>query len=394
VALVAWLGWSPAANAQDAEPTRDLANEPSTPDTSPASTTEHASSPGLDVKQAFEAANPAKVGEPMTMTIEVSHPAGATVTAPGATGNPRWGIADAEIVTSQAAEGRSTSTITLKLVVYRPGLTTLESMSVGVLTADGDLLSARTKPVQAKVVSQLGDDAELRAPEGPLSVFAEDYAPLWVALGAASVSLTALLTFFLVRRLVREDAPPPPPTPIHVVALEKLSKLAAGELAEREDFLRFYIQLSEAIREYLGRRYGFPGVELTTTEVMDRLRMVRWPQGLATDDVREWLDGCDRVKFTNFTPEQSAAERDLRVAFTIVELTRTHEEAHAGADAPTAIESDIDPERTEAPLDPTEGARDMVDTTAMGQMNFEEVRAITRRAMRDTTIEDRTGEQE
>jgi len=392
-AALLWIGWIPAAHAQGLEPAEDPPTtsapgdaQGGAPGDQPGDATapppQAASSPRLDLKQTFDAANPSAVGELMTLTLELSHPAGATVSAPAETGNPRWGIADASVVTSQATEGRSTSTITIKLTVYRPGLTTLGPMSVSVLTPDDDLLTALTRPVQAKVVTQLGDDAELKDPEGPLSVFTEDYAPLWIALGAAVIGLTALLTFFFVRRRMISDAPAPPPPPIHVVALEKLSKLAAGELTEREDFLSFYIQLSEAIREYLGKRYGFPGVELTTTEVMDRLRMVRWPKGLATDDVHDWLDGCDRVKFTNFTPETSEAERDLRVAFTIIELTRAHEadEATAGNDA-AAGEPRADGASEDDTLDPEEGAREMVATTAMGQMNFDEVRTITRRAM-------------
>ena len=61
-------------------------------------------------------------------------------------------------------------------------------------------------------------------------------------------------------------------------------------------------QVSDALREYLGRRYGFDGLESTTDEVLRTLERVR-PHQLSLSGVSLLLDQCDLVKFARAVPE-------------------------------------------------------------------------------------------
>ena len=61
--------------------------------------------------------------------------------------------------------------------------------------------------------------------------------------------------------------PPPPPRPPEEVALEKLGAVKTSGMLERGEIKEFHISVSEAIREYLGGRYGFDSLELTTEEL-------------------------------------------------------------------------------------------------------------------------------
>ena len=71
-------------------------------------------------------------------------------------------------------------------------------------------------------------------------------------------------------RARRGARPGPPPRPAHEIALERLDRLGAYGFLENADNRPFYFVVSEVIREYLGARYGFDSLELTTDELVRR----------------------------------------------------------------------------------------------------------------------------
>ena len=72
--------------------------------------------------------------------------------------------------------------------------------------------------------------------------------------------------------------PGPPPRPAHEIALERLDRLGAYGFLENADNRPFYFAVSEIIRDYLGGRFGFDSLELTTDELMEELRRRAGPR--------------------------------------------------------------------------------------------------------------------
>ena len=100
----------------------------------------------------------------------------------------------------------------------------------------------------------------------------------------------------MVRKLRarRGDRPGPPPRPAHEIALERLDRLGAYGLLEDADNRPFYFAVSEVIRDYLGARYGFDSLEMTTDELVAEL------QGHAGRDLASFMSprsraGCRRA---------------------------------------------------------------------------------------------------
>jgi len=124
-------------------------------------------------------------------------------------------------------------------------------------------------------------------------------------------------------RREKPPPPPPPPRPAWDVAMERLEALRRTlpeRLAEGE-IVRWADELSDAMREYLGRRYDFDGLESTTDEVVSRLRKIQ-PAGISVDEVAAMLGDCDLVKFAKATPEQQECEQLLSSATNVVRRTR------------------------------------------------------------------------
>lgn len=274
------------------------------------------------LSQTLEAEEFPLVGEPFTLRLEVAHPRDTRLTLPGEMSSTRWEVLDRRQF-DQPNEGGQKTLVEFTFAVYRPGPSTLPPFSMLVIGYGDDPIELNTEPVTITIRSLLRDvdDPGLNDPRPPLTILADDYRPAWYA-GIAGALLLAALLFFFMKRRKEFDAEVIPLRPAHLVALEKLEALEQSGLLEEGEMMIFYVRLSEAVREYLGRRYEFPGLELTTTEIIEELKSVVWPNGLTGKDVSKWLEYCDFVKFSGYLPPSTQGKASLERAFEIVRLTQ------------------------------------------------------------------------
>ncbi len=262
-----------------------------------------------------------KVGEFVELRLAVKHPLDTLVVLPEKVGTARWTLVDQNQETI-ATETGQTTTLSFRFGMFRPGETTLRSFPVTIVDNHDQSRALETKPLTLKVISGLEENRAFTPPLPMVDVWTEDYTLAWVAgIGLAGL-LGMLAAFAFMRRQHIEVAEPEIRRPPHETALEKLVALAGDKLIEDGLFMIFYVRMSEAIREYLGERYDFPGTELTTTEILDRLQSIKWPRGISDSEVRQILEHCDYVKFGGFRPANEQAHETLRRCFTIVELTK------------------------------------------------------------------------
>jgi len=162
-----------------------------------------------------------------------------------------------------------------------------------------------------------------------------------------------------------------PARPPHEVALERLRALRARGGFAIDHYQPFHFEVAEVVRAYLGARYGFDSLELTTTELLDELRRVLLrvaapapapapiapaptdgaaPVAAIVDDARtvavaspipmaaigDFLEECDLVKFAKAPSSEGAALRVLDMAETIVTATAAADLAPA-APAPKQV---------------------------------------------------------
>jgi hypothetical protein len=150
----------------------------------------------------------------------------------------------------------------------------------------------------------------------------------WVALerglswGSLGIALGALLAWLAYRWSKRPKpvAPPPPPRPPWEVALERLDEARHAGLLETARFSEFFDRVNDAVREYLGARFGFDGLESTTDETLASLRRI--PRfDIPMPEIAAFLQECDLVKFADVTPTLEECERALGQAEKMVRST-------------------------------------------------------------------------
>lgn len=159
-------------------------------------------------------------------------------------------------------------------------------------------------------------------PVAPVPLPETNWVLIWalILLGVAVAAIGTTLAVLRWRRLHR-CAPPPPPIPPHERARTRLARLAASDLLDTGAFAAYYTELSETLREYLGGRFRFDSMDLTTTELTQRLKRVRL-EGLILEEVVVMLGDFDLVKFAKVEPAPESARDALRQVERLVERTR------------------------------------------------------------------------
>lgn len=151
--------------------------------------------------------------------------------------------------------------------------------------------------------------------------------PWWVAalLGVLAISLVAALTFLLFRyskRVKPQHSPLParPPEPPHILALSELKQLEARRFLEESRFKDHYFGMSEIVKRYFERRYGFEAAESTTEEMLHGLRP--FVSDSMWGKVQQLFLLLDRVKFTDFTPDLREGKDLIQECRGIIEESR------------------------------------------------------------------------
>jgi hypothetical protein len=202
----------------------------------------------------------------------------------------------------------------LDLIAFEPGEHTLPALTVRAVGPSGALADLRTAPQTVTVGSLIANEpnAAPKAALEPVPVMEEDYTLLWIFGGLLAAALVAAATLLISRWAKRRPKPlppAPPPKPPWELAMEKLQRLQR----ERDGLLRdgrgeeYVDGVSDALREYLGRRYGFDGLERTTDELLGILERLR-PVKLSLSGVSLLLEQCDLVKFARMAPDAEMCE--------------------------------------------------------------------------------------
>jgi hypothetical protein len=271
----------------------------------------------------------AHVGDAVTLTITAVARRGVPVNLPNVLELDPFSVLDRSEAETDLGDGRVRREFTLKVAAYEPGPQTIPALEVTYLDSGGAVRQARTQPLDLKIASLIANEPEpaLKDNAAPVAVMKQDLRLVYVAGGLLAALLGALITWLVVRRLRARVIvrPGPPPRPAHEIALERLDRLGAYGFLENADNRPFYFAVSEIIRDYLGGRFGFDSLELTTDELMDELRR-RAGRELVLAEIGRWLAACDLVKFAKVSPSAAEARGTLEVAIRIVESTRPRPE--------------------------------------------------------------------
>lgn len=108
-----------------------------------------------------------------------------------------------------------------------------------------------------------------------------------------------------------------PPTPAHVTAIDQIEKI---KLAPQDDTKQYYMALTDTLRAYIEKRFGFNAKEMTTSQILDNLYQLKNEEAIA--ELKTVLITADLVKFAKHTTTMSEQDRSLVQAMNYVQATK------------------------------------------------------------------------
>ena len=157
-------------------------------------------------------------------------------------------------------------------------------------------------------------------------------APIWwwgifrwvlIALLIAGLAFGAryLALFIGRRRGVIPEAPKEPERPAEEVALEKLDIIKEQKIWQTGQVKEYHTQLTDVIREYIGRRFDVSSSEKTSDETLREMKPLLKEQKELYEKLRKMLSLADLVKFAKWTTTPDENELSLKTAYDFVHET-------------------------------------------------------------------------
>lgn len=220
-----------------------------------------------------------------------------------------------------------------------PEITVLRTLPGGqtdTLVFESKTLDVRTLPIDIENFQPNDLKPQIKYPVTFSEVL--PYAGGVLGLGAL-VWLILWLVARRKRRLAEENRQEPP----HIVALRKLDMYRSSKFWAPDKQKAFYSGVTDALREYMARRYEFGAMEMTTAEIFDALKDTDAPEELLPG-MKSLFETSDFVKFAKLTVDDSVNATVLPTAVKFVTDTYIPEteEADAASLERPAMEYDED----------------------------------------------------
>jgi hypothetical protein len=271
--------------------------------------------------------NEMTVGDPVQLTLEVTHPAGFQVVIPKL--EQSWGPFEvrgqSQVATETNDDGTETTRQTVEVTLFDLGEFETPPLPLMIGDGSGQVLEEVAPSVKLMVTPTLAeDDTALRdiKPQAGLAV-----PPVWPWIAGALFAAAAAVIggWWLYRRWRGEPAFRLPRAvdnrPPWQVAYDELVRIEGLGLVEQGRFKEYYTLVTDCLRTYLEAQFDLSAFDRTTSELRPVLRRSE----LDADHAREFLDlfmASDLVKFAKLTPDVREAMQLTGEARQLVEATR------------------------------------------------------------------------
>ena len=266
------------------------------------------------------------VGQQVMLTVSATADEGATVTFPQEALLPA-GIefmGAVEMPEEKAGNGQ---------VLYQRGyvLTSFEDTLYYIppMTVNVDGKEYETKKLALKVLTVDVDTTDYEKYYGPKTIQDNPFnweldewaVPFWL-----SVLMLVMLavTYYLYLRL--RDNKPVIARPRfirrllpHQKAMQAIEEIKAEKMVTAEDPKEYYTRLTDTLRKYIEERYGFYAMEMTSSEIIDRLQQAD-PESLA--ELSQLFQTADLVKFAKYSTLINENDANLVSAIDFINRTK------------------------------------------------------------------------
>lgn len=206
-------------------------------------------------------------------------------------------------------------TYQLPAILYVVGGDTLRSKETLTLTVDSIKVDPQGKIKDFKPVAEAPFKLLDWVPD-----FISDYWWAWLA-GLLLLAFGIYAYFKWYKKGINPLKPVKKRLPPYEEAMQALSNLKSRNLWQNGQEKEYYTTLTDILRVYIDRRFGINAVEMTSTQIMDKIRQNE-DAHIAKEQLNNVLEIADFVKFANMHTLADDNEIAFQRAVNFVEQTK------------------------------------------------------------------------
>ena len=124
----------------------------------------------------------------------------------------------------------------------------------------------------------------------------------------------------------------------HQKAMKEIEQIKADKMVSSENQKEYYTKLTDTLRKYIEERYGFSAMEMTSTEIIERLTSTGDQQSL--DELRQLFTTADLVKFAKYSTMINENDANLVSAIDFINQTKLENQPVEEVQKPQLSEAD------------------------------------------------------
>ena len=125
----------------------------------------------------------------------------------------------------------------------------------------------------------------------------------------------------------------------HQRAMKEIEKIKEAHLSSSEDQKGYYTRLTDTLRKYIEERFGFNAMEMTSSEIIERLQQADDKQMI--DELRELFLTADLVKFAKYTTLINENDANLVHAVEFINTTKQENQPTTERIEPTLTAQEV-----------------------------------------------------
>ena len=124
----------------------------------------------------------------------------------------------------------------------------------------------------------------------------------------------------------------------HQKAMKEIEQIKADKMVTAENPKEYYTKLTDTLRKYIEERYGFSAMEMTSSEIIERLMSTGDQQSL--DELRQLFRTADLVKFAKYSTMINENDANLVSAIDFINQTKLENQPVEEVQKPVLSEAD------------------------------------------------------
>jgi hypothetical protein len=102
--------------------------------------------------------------------------------------------------------------------------------------------------------------------------------------------------------------------------MKEIEQIKADKMVAAENSKEYYTKLTDTLRKYIEERYGFSAMEMTSSEIIEKLMATQDQKAL--DELRELFTTADLVKFAKYSTLINENDKNLVSAIDFINQTK------------------------------------------------------------------------